>query len=150
MALKNAPDLTQRPPRSPRVRLGGYVILPRMLDKGRALIAGKNGEYSFACPLDQRFLEFAGIDAEALKKQLAAGKSDGEILSWVRKTAKNKPTECEILAWSAFQAHRAPADTELRELFQGMHAKTAPKRDDIATWFDLLDVDDYVTFGGQP
>ena len=34
--MKNAPDLTQRPPRSPRVRLGGFVILPRMLDKGRA------------------------------------------------------------------------------------------------------------------
>ncbi len=32
----HTPDLTQFPPRSPRVRLGGYVILPRMLDKGRA------------------------------------------------------------------------------------------------------------------
>ncbi len=32
----SAPDLTQRPPRSPRVRLGGLVLLPRMLDKGRA------------------------------------------------------------------------------------------------------------------
>jgi hypothetical protein len=148
MSLKNAPDLTQRPPRSPRVRLGSYVILPRMLDKGRALVAGKNGEYNFACPLDQRFLEFAGIDAGALKKQLAAGKSDGEILSWVRQQAKNKHTEAEILAWSAFQNLRAPSDTESREFFQGQHAKIAPKRDDVATWFDLLDLDDYVTFGG--
>ncbi|MEO7677968.1 MAG: DUF5069 domain-containing protein, partial [Verrucomicrobiota bacterium] len=41
------PDLTQRPPRSPRVRLGGYVLLPRILDKGRALLAGKLGEYHF-------------------------------------------------------------------------------------------------------
>src|SRR2546425_5318307 len=97
MALNNhAPDLTERPPRSARVRLGGYVILPRMLDKGRALIAGKKGEYSFACPLDQRFLEFAGIDAEALKKQLAAGKGDGEILDWVQKNTKNKRTDSEI------------------------------------------------------
>lgn len=32
----NAPNLTQRAPRSPRVRLGGYTILPRMLDKARA------------------------------------------------------------------------------------------------------------------
>ena len=57
MALDNAPDLTQRPPRSPRVRLGGYAILPRMLDKGRATIAGKNGEYHYNCPMDKRFLE---------------------------------------------------------------------------------------------
>ena len=39
MAIQTV-DLTQRPPRSPRVRLGGYVILPRMLDKGRATING--------------------------------------------------------------------------------------------------------------
>ena len=34
-------DLTQRPPRSFHVRLGGFVILPRMLDKGRATLAKK-------------------------------------------------------------------------------------------------------------
>ena len=72
----NTPDLTKRPPRCPRVRLGGYVILARMLDKGRATVAGKNGEYHYACALDQRFLEFAGIEPAALKKQLATGKGD--------------------------------------------------------------------------
>ena len=149
MALTNAPDLTQRPPRSPRVRLGGYVILPRMLDKGRATIAKKNGEYNYACPVDQRFLEFAGVNPEALKKQLAAGKGDGEILEWIRKNGKNKRTESEILAWSAYQEQRAPADTDSREFFHDTHAKIAPKREDIATWFDLLDLDDYVSFGGQ-
>src|SRR5437870_8809663 len=96
MNLINAPDLTQRPPRSPRVRLGGYAILPRMLDKGRATIAGKHGEYHYACPLDQRFLEFTGITAEALKKQLEAGKGDGEILEWIHKNLKHKRTEPEI------------------------------------------------------
>jgi Domain of unknown function (DUF5069) len=30
-------DLTKRPPRSPRLRLGGYALLPRMLDKGPCL-----------------------------------------------------------------------------------------------------------------
>jgi hypothetical protein len=29
--LNHAPNLTQRPPRSPRVRLGGYVVLARIL-----------------------------------------------------------------------------------------------------------------------
>src|ERR1700704_2832112 len=95
-------DLTKQAPRSPRVRLGGYVILPRMLDKGRANIAGKNGEYHYACPLDERFLEFAGIDPEALKKELAAGKGDGEILAWIEKNAKHKRTDPEIAAWSEF------------------------------------------------
>src|SRR2546423_4500596 len=144
MALTNTPDLTKRPPRSARVRLGGYVILPRMLDKGRALIAGKKGEYSFACPLDQRCREFAGIDPEALKKQLAAGKGDGEILEWVQKNAKIKRTDSEIATWSCFAEHRVPTDRESREFFNELQEKAAPKREDIATWFDLLVVDDYV------
>ncbi len=150
MSLKNAPDLTQHPPRSPRVRLGGYVILPRMLDKGRATVAGKNGEYYYACPLDQRFLNFVGVKANALKKQLAAGKGDTEILQWLQKNARHKRTEPEILTWSAYAEQRAPADTESREFFHQTHGKIAPQREDIATWFDLLDLDDYVTFGGKP
>ena len=41
-------DLTQRPPRSFRVRLGNYVVLARMLDKGRTTLAGKNGELTMS------------------------------------------------------------------------------------------------------
>jgi hypothetical protein len=146
----NSPDLTQRPPRSPRVRLGGYVILPRMLDKGRALLIGKHGEYKFACPMDQRFFQFVGVDPDALKKELAAGKSDGEILEWLNLNARRKPTEPEIVAWSAYQEQRTATGVESRQFFHELHTKTAPKREDIATWFDLLDLDDYVSFGGQP
>jgi hypothetical protein len=149
MALNDVTDLTQRPPRSARVRLGGYAILPRMLDKGRAAIAGKQGEYKYACPLDERFLDFAGIDPAALKKQLTAGKGDGEILAWIEKNAKHKRTDPEIAAWSEFAERRVPVDAETRSYFNELHTKTAPKREDIATWFDLLDVDDYVSFGGK-
>lgn len=141
------PDLTKFPPRSPRVRLGGYVILPRCLDKGRATLAGKNGEYHFACPLDQRFLTFAGIDPEELKKQL--NKSDTEILEWVQANAKFKRTTPEILAWSAWQENLAPDNPDSREYFNGLHKAGAPNRKDITTWFDVLDMDDYVSFGGK-
>src|SRR6185295_19674772 len=109
-----SPDLTKQSPRSPRVRLGGYVILPRMLDKGRATINGRNGDYHYACPLDQRLLDFAGIDPEALKKQLADGKGDWEILEWFNANSKTKPSQPEILAWSAVQERRVPADPESR------------------------------------
>ncbi len=148
MAIQ-APDLTKQPPRSPRVRLGGYVLLPRMLDKGRASIAGKIGDYKYACPLDERFLDFTGIDSKALKKQLAAGKSDGEILKWINSSAKHKRSVPEIEAWSAWQERRAPDNPEGREYFNDLHKKIAPERDDISSWADLLDLDDYVSFGGH-
>jgi hypothetical protein len=148
MALK-APDLTKQPPRSPRVRLGGYVILPRMLDKGRATVAGKNGEYHYACPTDQRFLDFAGVNPAALKQELAKGRSDSEMLAWIQKHAKHQRTASEIEGWSALMDRRAPDNPDGRDYFNSEHKRIAPKRTDIVTWFDLLDLDDYVTFGGK-
>ena len=143
-------DLTKQTPRSPRVRLGGFVILPRCLDKGRATIIGKNGEYYYDCPLDQRFLNFVGIKADALKKQLATGKGDGEMLAWITANAKFKRSELEIAQWSAYVEQRFPTDTETREYVNANHKKYGPKREDIGTCFDLLDLDDYVSFGGKP
>ena len=129
-------DLTKQPPRSPRVRLGGYAILPRCLDKGRATLAGKNGEYHYACPLDQDFLEFAGIDPEELKKQL--GKSDSEVLEWVNANAKHKHNPAEIAAWSAWQEQSAPDNPESREHFNEIHKNAAPKRSQALYRFRLL------------
>jgi len=144
-----SPDLTKRAPRSPRIRLGGYVLLPRLIDKGGAEVAGQHGEYKFNCPLDQRFFDFVGIDGEKLKKELAKGKGDGEILEWIEKQAKNKPGPFEITQWSIFQENRSPSDVESREYFHKLHAAVAPKREDVSTWFDVLDIDDFVTFGGK-
>ena len=143
----HTPDLTKFPPRSARVRLGGYAILPRMLDKGRATLAGSNGEYHYACPLDQQFLVFAGVDPEALEKELT--KSDTEVLAWIQASAKNKRTPVEIAAWSTWQDQRAPDNTDGREYLNGLHKAGAPDREDIVSWFDVLDMDDFVSFGGR-
>jgi len=121
-----------------------------MLDKGRATLAGKNGEYHYACPLDQRFLAFAGIDPEKLKEQLAAGKGDGEILAWIGENSSTKPAEWEISQWTAYIERRTPGDFETREYFNGVAGALSKTRDDIFTWADLLDLDDYVSFGGKP
>lgn len=146
----STPDLTQRPPRSPRIRLGGYVILPRMLDKCRAELVGVSGEYHYNCPLDRRFLDFTGIDADLLKAEVARGLGDGAILEWVQANAPIKHPEWEIARWSTFREAATPADNESREYFNEQIAKAAAtQREDIATWFDYLDLDDHVTFGGK-
>ncbi|MEP6973863.1 MAG: DUF5069 domain-containing protein [Spartobacteria bacterium] len=147
----SAPDLAKRPPRSPRVRLGGYVLLPRMIDKGRADVAGQIGEYHYNCPLDQRFIEFVGIDPAALREQLAAGKGDGEILAWVNETAQHKRAPWEIEQWSEYMQRRGPdSDAETLQHFAEMVGAASQTREDIKTWADLLDLDDHVTFGGRP
>jgi hypothetical protein len=68
-------DLTQRPPRSFHVRLGNYVVLARIREKGRATLAGKNGEYQYNSTIDQRLVQFLGFDPDALLKELATGPS---------------------------------------------------------------------------
>ena len=145
------PDLTQRPPRSPRVRLGGYVILPRILDKGRAALAGKLGEYHFAGKgMDRHFFNFVGLDHESLAKEIAKGAGDGEILAWVQANAKNQRAPWEIAAWSEYHLRRGPdSDLETVTDFAADVAKFSKTREDINTWFDLMDLDDHCTFGGK-
>lgn len=144
-----SPDLTKRAPRSPRVRLGGFVILPRMLDKGRAAIAGTAGEYHYDCPLDGYLKSYLDFDAEGLKAELAAGKGDGEVLEWILANSKNKRTPVEIAAWSQYMEHTAPGNLRLRGFLQEFQQEFAPTRTDIHTLFDLLDLDDHISYGGQ-
>ncbi len=146
----NAPDLTQRPPRSPRCRLGGLAILPRILDKGRATAVEKQGEFHYNCPIDQHLLNFLGLDPEALMAEIKLGKSDGELLEWIAANAKNKKAPWEIEQWSAYQDKRGPdSDAETLLFFAEKVGGFSKTREDIKTWFDLLDVDDHVTFGGK-
>ncbi len=146
----NGPDLTQRPPRSPRARLGGYALLPRMLDKARATIAGKNGEYHFNCPLDQHILRFIGLDPQKLLAELRINKGDGEILNWINANATHKRSPWEIEQWSNYQQNRGPdSDAETLQYFAEAVAKFTKTREDIKTWADLLDLDDFVSFGGK-
>ncbi len=144
-----APDLSVHAPRSPRVRLGGYVILARILDKARASLRGATGDYHYACPLDRRWFEFTGISADALKAEAGRGLSDGELIAWVQNNTACQPHE--ILAWNAAREQAVPSDNESREYVSSlMTGARAAHREDIGTWFEALDVDDFATFGGQP
>ena len=143
-------DLTQRPPRSFRVRLGNYVVLARMLDKGRATLAGKNGEYQYNSTTDQRLVQFLGFDPKALLKKLAGGKNDGEMLEWVQAHSKTPRSPWEIEAWSAYMDKRAPdSDAETLAFFAESLGRLSKTREDVKTFFEFGELDDYVSFGGK-
>ena len=146
----SAPDLTRHPPRSPRTRLGGFVHFPRLIDKARATVAGTNGDFHYDCPVDHHFWAFTGIKPAAFMQAIKSGQGDGELLAYVLANAKPKRNGSEIAAWSTWFENRAPSGVDGREFFNGVHKKNAPQRDDIGTWFDWLELDDYVTFGGRP
>jgi hypothetical protein len=146
MLTLSAPDLTQHPPRSPRVQLGGYVHLPRLIDKARAVISSKAAEYHYNCPLDQHFFKFTGIDHELMLAEIKKGGSDSDILAWVRAHTSRLPSE--IAAWSLFMRTWAPGGAQGHEWFAEVIRADAAGRDDIFGFFDLLDLDDYKSYGG--
>ncbi len=143
----SAPDLTQHPPRSVRVRLGGYAHLPRLLDKARASAAGKLAGYKYNCPLDRHFFAFTGINPEELLAAAGTGKSDSEMLAWVRERAPRAAHE--IRSWSEWLELNGPGGAAGHEWFAESIKAHAGDRDDIRSFADLLDLDDYVSFGGK-
>lgn len=149
MITYSSPDLTQHPPRSPRTRLGGFVHLPRLLDKARAFAAGRIGEYVYPCPLDKRFFSFVGIDPDAFLAAVKSGKGDTAMLAWVTENTRPARPVWEIEAWSHWLEALGPGDVKRHAGFAEDIGELAPGREDIRTNFDRLELDDYISFGGK-
>ena len=143
----SAPDLTQHPPRSIRVRLGGYVHLPRLLDKARAVLAEKAGDYHYNCPLDEEFFDFTRIGHEAMLAEIKSGKTDNQILAWVNETSKRQ--RYEVACWSAWLEQNGPGGAPGHKWAAGVIEGNKSERDDIRSFADLLDFDDYHSYGGK-
>ena len=99
--------------------------------------------------MDQRFWSFTGVKAAAFLKQVKAGKSDSELLAYVMANLKPQRSASEIKAWSHWFEQLTPTPPDTRAFFNDVHRKNAPQREDIETWFDWLELDDYVTYGGK-
>ena len=140
-----AKDLTKEAPASPRTRVGGYAILARALDKGRAAIAGTDGEYHYDCPLDQDLFSFKNVTGAEILSLLEAGRSDEEIASWID-THGTPKTEEEKLAWSdSLEAMRPFNNPVMKDWFVGVCAE-AGIDPATSTLFDYLEVDDQLSY----
>ena len=86
-------------PRGPHVKLSGYALAARALDKCRSALIGWQGDYLSNCPLDQRWLKFAGIDYQSFRSYVATGATDAQIAAWIGEHARKRPP-AEIEAWN--------------------------------------------------
>jgi Domain of unknown function (DUF5069) len=143
--MSTAKDLTKEAPTSPRVRTGGYAILSRMTDKGRADIVGTTGDYHFNCPLDNYLFDFKGVDGADVRKVLENGGSDAVVAAWLDSHGDPKTDE-EKKAWSdSVEAARPYDDPEKKDWFIEVcgEAGCDPA---TSTLFDYLEADDKTTF----
>jgi len=143
----SAPNLTEHPPRSLRVRIGGYAHLARLLDKARAVIAGKAGDFHYNCPIDKLFFTFTGITEDVMLAEIKTGKTDLQILTWVNERSKRAPHE--VIAWSAWLEQVGPGSAEGHEWIASVIKGNKSEREDIRSFADNLDLDDYHSFGGK-
>src|SRR5262245_61195060 len=110
--MNTARDLTKAAPRSPRLRIGGYAILARMADKGRATLNGIAGGYHFNCAVDNMLFGFKGVTGEQVRPVLSSGATDEQIAAWLDKNGTPK-TPAEVKAWSdSVEADRPYEDPE--------------------------------------
>jgi hypothetical protein len=137
-------DLSREAPRSPRIRVGGYAILGRTIDKCRALVAGNIGEYHFDCPLDNMLFGFKGVKGNDFKAQIEQGAGDEEILEWLNQSGEKK-TPTEIKRWSnRMEASSLYDDLEKHDYFVQQTRKLGLDPEKTTT-FEWLDVDDRVS-----
>ncbi|RYD33992.1 MAG: DUF5069 domain-containing protein [Verrucomicrobiaceae bacterium] len=145
--MKTAKDLTAEAPRSPRTRLGGYALMARMIDKGRAALAGTVGDYHYACPLDAMLFGFKEVDAEEVKELLGTGATDDEVVAWFNGHGTPKSAD-EITAWSdSVEAALPYNNPEKKEWFAG-ECQRLGLDPAVTTLFGYLEADDADSFKG--
>ncbi|HEY1727907.1 MAG TPA: DUF5069 domain-containing protein [Candidatus Baltobacteraceae bacterium] len=133
-------DLTTSYPRSVREKHLGLVQVARTVDKGKASLDGKLGEYRYDCPMDQHLFEFLNIDGNALLD--AIKKSDAATDDFF-KAAIAKKNAADIEKFNREWLDYGPAaGSDGEKYFLELRGQVAPDRTDVTAWADLLDLDE--------
>ena len=135
------------PVRSPRESLGGYILLPRLIDKVRILAQGQlpqayaGNVLKAGFTLDGRFLSFTELNAEALRRVILSSRTDDEVLAWVQEHAR-PTTAVEKHTW-AEQIDRYRPNMALVEYRKRVYPELAAQVDvGSLSVLDLIDMDE--------
>ncbi|MDA1191364.1 MAG: DUF5069 domain-containing protein [Candidatus Poribacteria bacterium] len=136
-------DLAKVAPRSPRVTLGGYVVVARTLDKCRAVLNGSNGLYNYGGLLDRYFLNFTEIDPDAFKAHVATGASDEEVAAWIGEHARAREA-AEIVAWNNQMRELKISElpTGAQQFMERYVPQVIPSNRRVYVWFDVYDIEE--------
>jgi hypothetical protein len=130
-------------PRSPYEKLGGYVHLPRLIDKARLHRKGLLDGYNYkSVGFDKHLLSFLKIDGDEFEDAVHRLEKDDAILKWVEQRAvKHSPEEIEH--WNQAMILRHP-DTAAKKARFNHFLKEAggSGRKEIRTYFDLIEFDE--------
>lgn len=136
------------PLRSPREMVGGLYVIGRILDKirlhardGRLPDGYHLGFISGSRTFDDRVCGFLGVGFEELSNRTLQGGTDEEILEWCFQTGRRPDAE-QIEVWNGFIRKRGWRDEASAGLAKQKEAAGLGHRDDIQTYFDLMDAEE--------
>jgi len=130
-------------PRSPYQRLGGYVHLPRLIDKARLHRRGLLDGYNYKTTgFDKHLLAFLKLDPDAFEDVVHRLEDDQAILKWIKENGVNHSEE-EIEHWNQAMISRYP-DTPAKKarFLYFLREAGGEGRKDVRTYFDLIEFDE--------
>jgi len=130
-------------PRSPHEKLGGYVHLPRLIDKARLHRKGLLDGYNYkTIGFDKHLLAFLKLDPDAFEEAASSLDSDEAVLEWITRNGVEHSPE-EIEQWNHAMISRHPDTAVKRARFLHFLKEAGGEgRQDIRTYFDLIEFDE--------
>jgi hypothetical protein len=135
-------DFSKRPPRGPRERLDGLVLLPRTIDKFRASLPGGvlNG-YKIE-GMSRRLLGWLGVEEADMQAAVATAKSDADVAKWLRERTDASAYE----TYNERMENRSLDDIADKTNINNLYPWLA--QSGLMKIFDIMEEDDRRTFEG--
>ena len=130
-------------PRSPYEKLGGYVHLPRLIDKAKLHRKGLLNGYNYkTVGFDKHLLSFLKIDGDAFEEAVDRLEEDAAILQWIQENCK-KHSDDAVEQWNEAMVLRHPDTAAKKARFLHFLKEAGGEgRKDIRTYFDLIEFDE--------
>jgi hypothetical protein len=132
-------------PRSPRETMGGWMHLPRYIDKIRLHLAGKlhpDYQANFGKGFDQLWLEHAGVDEKQFIEVVRRSITDGEVCDWVLQNVK-QPDSVKAGQRERMLNYPRTDDAAMQERLKLRKQQAGLEhREDIQCFVDFIDADE--------
>ncbi len=130
-------------PRSPYDRLGGYVHLPRLIDKAKLHRQGLLNGYNYkTVGFDKHLLAFLKLNPDEFEAAAGRFENDSAILSWIEENGARHSIEA-IEEWNQAMISRHPDSAVKKARFlHFLKEAGGENRKDIRTYFDLIEFDE--------
>ena len=134
---------TKLRPRSPYEKLGGYVHLPRLIDKARLHRQGLLDGYNYkTVGFDKHLLAFLKLDPDRFEEIANKFDDDAGVLGWIEANGASHSPEA-VEQWNQAMISRYPDTAVKRARFlHALKEAGGDGRQDIRTYFDLIEFDE--------